>query len=149
MAEQAQQQKPFLQKVMDQGQLQTPNEAQVAANVVFRILRDMLSRDTRDRVKADLHTKDPIADMEIADLWEDTNVMVSFFSRLSPAQDLHISPGVFMLRLKQEAALPTEVAPETVAKAVFSATKDELPQARIQEVASALPNEVRQLWEQA
>jgi uncharacterized protein (DUF2267 family) len=32
---------------------------------------------------------------------------------------------------------------------VFSATKDELSEERIQEVANFLPDEIRQLWETA
>jgi uncharacterized protein (DUF2267 family) len=34
-------------------------------------------------------------------------------------------------------------------KAVFSATKDELSEERIQEIAGFLPDKIRELWEQA
>jgi uncharacterized protein (DUF2267 family) len=54
-----------------------------------------------------------------------------------------------MLRLKQEGALPETAEPESVTRAVFSATKEELPQERITEVANLLPDGIRQLWEQA
>jgi len=75
--------------------------------------------------------------------------MVAFWSRVSPAQDLHIKPGTFMLRLKQEGDLPESVAPEQVTAAVFSATKEILPAERNQEIATCLPGELRQIWEQA
>ncbi|MBE9156341.1 hypothetical protein IQ265_05785 [Nodosilinea sp. LEGE 06152] len=60
--------------------------------------------------------------------------MVAFFSRISPAQNLHIKPDTFMLRLKQEGTLPEEVSPEEVAGAVFSATKKILPPQRNQDI---------------
>jgi uncharacterized protein (DUF2267 family) len=145
MAEQ-QEQQAFLEKVMQQSNLQTVNEAQTATKVVFRILRDMVDRDTSDNVADELREEAPEADMEIKDLWKDTNPMVSFFSRISPARPLKVSPGVFMLRLQQEGALPSDTEPQQVAKAVFSATKDELSEARIQEVAGFLPDDIRQLW---
>jgi uncharacterized protein (DUF2267 family) len=41
------------------------------------------------------------------------------------------------------------VDPETVVKAVFSATKDELSEERVKEIAGFLPDKIRQLWEEA
>jgi uncharacterized protein (DUF2267 family) len=38
---------------------------------------------------------------------------------------------------------------EQAVKAVFSATKDQLSEERIQEIAGCLPDYVRELWEQA
>ena len=38
---------------------------------------------------------------------------------------------------------------ETAVKSVFSATKDELSEERIKEVAGFLPDEIRQLWNEA
>lgn len=149
MAEQAQTQKSFLDKVVEQSDLETTNQAQAAANAVFRILRDMLSRRSISQVEQDLRTQAPESEQDVVDLWQDVNVMVGFFSRISPVQNLHLKPGTFMLRLKEEGYLPESVPPENVARAVFSATKDILPPERIQEVAEALPGEIRQIWEQA
>lgn len=150
MAEQTEtNQKTFLEKVMSQTGLQTTNETQVATKVVFRILRDLMPTEEIDKVEQELKTEAPKADMEIADLWNDPNVMVAFFSRVSPLRQLSIDRDTFMLRLKQEGALPETAEPESVTRAVFSATKEELPQERITEVANLLPEGIRQLWEQA
>lgn len=147
MAEQTQeQQKSFLEKIIDQSDLQTNNEAQVAAKVVFRILRDLMPRDQVDRVAQELHTEAPRANMEIADLWNDPNVMVAFFSRISPVQQLSISADTFLLRLDQEGALPSGVDAADVTRAVFSALKDELPEHKSSEIAQYLPDEIRKLW---
>lgn len=148
MASQTQQQS-FLDKVLERSSLQTPNDAERATNIVFRILRDMMLNKTSNQIEADLKAGASEAEQEVLDLWKDPNVMVAFFSRISPAQNLHIKPGTFMLRLQQEGALPAGVAPEEVAEAVFSATKEILPAERNQEIASILPGEIRQIWEQA
>ena len=139
----------FLEKVVADSNLQTINEAQVATKVVYRILRDMLSKDQIDEVASELEKEAPQADMEIKDLWKDTNPMVSFFSQFSPVQKISHSPGVFKLRLSQEGALPSNCDPENVAKAVFKATKDELSQEQIQNVSRSLPDDMRQMWEQS
>lgn len=143
------QHKSFLDKVIERSSLQTTNDAERATNIVFRILRDMMLNKTSDRIEEDLKANASESEQEVLDLWKDPNVMVAFFSRISPAQNLHIKPGTFMLRLQQEGALPAGVAPEEVAEAVFSATKEILPPERNQEIASLLPGEIRQIWEQA
>jgi uncharacterized protein (DUF2267 family) len=48
-----------------------------------------------------------------------------------------------------EGALPSGVKPETAIAAVFSATKDELSQERIQEIAGFLPDRIREIWASA
>lgn len=149
IAEQAQEQKTFLDKVVERISLQTENDAQRAANIVFRILRDMMSNATDKRIEEDLKQRASEAEQEVVDLWHDPNVMVAFFSRISPAQNLHIRPQVFMLRLEEERALPEGVSPEEVTEAVFSATKEILSPERSQEIAEVFPAEIRQLWEQA
>lgn len=148
MTEQTQQQS-FLDKVMEKSGLQTTNEAEQATSIVFRILRDMMLNETSNQIEQDLKAGTSDAAQKVVDLWQDPNVMVAFFSRISPAQNLHIKPGVFMLRLKQEGALPEDVTPENVAEAVFSATKEILPTERNQEIAALLPGEIRQIWERA
>ncbi|MBD0333894.1 MAG: DUF2267 domain-containing protein [Cyanobacteria bacterium Co-bin13] len=148
MTGQAQQQS-FLDKVIERSSLETVYDAERATNIVFRILRDMMLNKTSNQIEEDLKERAPESEQDVVDLWQDPNVMVAFFSRISPAQDLHIKPGTFMLRLKQEGALPEGIPPEEVAGAVFSATKEILPEERNQEIAERLPGEIRQLWEQA
>lgn len=149
MVGQQQKQQSFLDKVVERSGLPTNNDAQRASNVVFRILRDMMLNKTSDQIETELKERAPESEQEVVDLWQDYNVMVAFFSRISPAQNLHIKPNTFMLRLKEEGALPEEVAPEKVAGAVFSATKEILPQERNQKIAELLPGEIRQIWERA
>lgn len=140
----------FLEKVIANSTLQTVNEAQVATKIVFRILRDLLPREQVDEVATELETEAPKADMEIKDLWKDTNAMVSFFSNLSPVQQLNISKDTFMLRLKQEGQLPENADAENVAKAVFKATKEELSSEQIDNVSNCLKNDdILLLWQQA
>lgn len=142
-------QSSFIDKVIERSELETEYDAKRAASIVFRIMRDMMRNKTSDRIEQDLKNNAPESEQDVVDIWHDPNVMVAFFSRISPAQDLHIKPGTFMLRLRQEGALPEGVSAENVTQAVFSATKEILPPERNQEVASRLPGELRQLWENA
>lgn len=99
--------------------------------------------DNPDRT---LYTATPLA-TEVSDLWEDTNPIVHFLSRIRPV--LHIKSDTFLFRVRQEAGLQPNVSAEQVVEAVFSATKDELSEERIQEVAGFLPDKIRELWEKA
>jgi len=143
---------PFLEKVMFKGELEDIFDARDITEVVFRTMRDMMTTEASDRVADELHkeaepTKDKALQNEIAELWKDTNPIVSFLSRIRPP--LIIKPDTFLFRIRQEAGLPQGVEPETVIKAVFSATKDELSEDRVKEIAGFLPGEIRQMWEQA
>ena len=143
---------PFLEKVMFKGELEDIFDARDITEVVFRTMRDMMTTEASDRVADELHkeaepTEDKALQNEIADLWKDTNPIVSFLSRIRPP--LIIKPDTFLFRIRQEAGLPQGVEPETVIKAVFSATKDELSEDRVKEIAGFLPGEIRQMWEQA
>lgn len=142
-------QSSFIDKVIERSELDTEYDARRAANIVFRIMRDMMRNKTSDRIEDDLKTNTPGAEQDVVELWKDPNVMVAFFSRISPAQNLHIKPGTFMLRLRQEGALPEGVSAENVTQAVFSATKEILPPERNQEIENILPGELRDLWVQA
>lgn len=143
------QQQSFLDKVVQRSSLETINDAERATNIVFRILRDMMLNKTSNQIEQDLKDRAPESEQEVVDLWQDPNVMVAFFSRISPVQNLHIKPQTFLLRLKQEGALPEGVSPEEVAGAVFSATKEILPSERNQEIAGLLPGEIRRIWQEA
>lgn len=149
----------FLEKVMLKAGLADLYDARDITEVVFRTMRDMMSNESVDRVAAELHTPlmeknddrtiytaTPLA-TEVEDLWQDTNPVVHFLSRIRPT--LEIRDTTFLFRVKQEASLPPTVEPEQVVKAVFSATKDELSPDRIQEIAEFLPGTVRQLWQTA
>jgi uncharacterized protein (DUF2267 family) len=149
----------FLEKVAAQGGLADIYDARDITEVVFRTMRDMMTKDAVDHVAQDLHkplmedNKDrtvyaatPLA-TEVEDLWKDTNPVVHFLSRLRPA--LNIRDTTFLFRIQQESGMPSHIEVERVVKAVFSATKDELPTERIQEITGFLPGKVRQLWEEA
>jgi uncharacterized protein (DUF2267 family) len=143
---------PFLEKVMYKGNLSDVFDARDVSEVVFRTMRDMMTNEAADRVESELHhpaepTEDKALQNEIADLWKDTNPLVSFLSRIRPP--LIIKSDTFLFRISQEASLPPGVEPEMAVKAVFSATKDELSEQRIKEVAGFLPDKIRELWEQA
>ncbi|MBD1898493.1 DUF2267 domain-containing protein [Trichocoleus sp. DQ-A3] len=133
----------FLEKVKTKGNLKDLDEAKNAAEVVFRTMRDVMSNEAVERVEEEL---DKSATDEVEDLWEDTNPIVSFLSKIRP--QLKIKPENFLVRLRQEGNLPERDA-ETIIKAVFSATKEELSSERIQEVASYLPGEIQEMWQQA
>lgn len=155
----AEQHHSFLEKVMVQAELADLYDARDITEVVFRTMRDMMTNEAVDRVAEELHTpvmednKDrtlytatPLA-TEVEDLWQDTNPIVHFLSRIRPV--LNIRDTTFLFRVQQEAGLPSHVEAEKVVKAVFSATKEELSSERIAEITKILPGTVRQLWEQA
>ncbi|MEW6491505.1 MAG: DUF2267 domain-containing protein [Cyanobacteriota bacterium] len=143
---------PFLEKVMYKGNLSDIFDARDITEVVFRTMRDMMTTEAADRVESELHktaepTEDKALQNEIADLWNDTNPLVSFLSRIRPP--LIIKSDTFLFRIRQEASLEQGLDPEPVVKAVFSATKDELSEDRVKEIAGFLPDKIRELWETA
>jgi uncharacterized protein (DUF2267 family) len=143
---------PFLEKVKNKANLGDLYDARDLTEVVFRTMRDMMTTEASDRVASELHeeiepTKEKALQNEVADLWKDTNPIVAFLSRVRPP--LEIKPETFIRRIRQEGGLQPTVEPETLIAAVFSATKDELSQERIQEIAGFLPGEIRQMWDQA
>ena len=148
----------FLEKVMVKSGFGDLYDARDFSEVVFRVMRDLMTTETIERVEGELHekavpTKEKALQMEVADLWKDTNPIVGFLSRIrqplrGPAP-IGIDSNLFLTRIANEGSLPPTVQPEQALKAVFSATKDELSEERIQEIATCLPDQVRQLWEQA
>ncbi len=143
---------PFLEKVMIRGNLEDIFDARDATEVVFRTMRDMMTNEAAEHVAEELHepaepTEDKALQNEIADLWNDTNPITRWLSRVRPP--LKIKSGNFLLRINQEAGLPRAVGAESLCKAVFKSTKEELSEERIQEIASFLPDEIRQLWNNA
>jgi uncharacterized protein (DUF2267 family) len=150
--------RPFLEKVMIEGKLEDIFDARDLSEVVFRIMRDLMTTEASDRVGAELHkdaviTEDKALQAEIVDLWQDTNPLVSFLSHIRPAWQ---GPGIFQIdsdrflfRVANEGGMPSGTNAEIVTKAVFAATKPELTSERIQEIAEFLPGVVRQIWELA
>lgn len=143
---------PFLEKVMIRANLEDVFDARDATEVVYRTMRDMMTKEASDRVAAELHeemeaTEDKALQNEIADLWKDTNPITRWLSRVRPP--LEIKSGTFLFRINQEAGLPRAVGAESLIKAVFESTKEELSEERIQEIATFLPDEIRQLWNEA
>jgi uncharacterized protein (DUF2267 family) len=148
----------FLEKVMVKGELGDPYDARDVTEVVFRVMRDVMTTETADRVEAELHqevmdTKEKALQMQVADLWKDTNPIVGFLSRLRPplkGKGLSgINSDLFISRVANEGGLNPNTTPETVISAVFSATKDELSQERIQDISGWLPDRIQQLWLEA
>ena len=150
---------PFLEKVMLRGELEDIFDARDVTEVVFRIMRDLMTTEAADRVAEELHeealpTKDKALQNEIADLWKDTNPIVGFLSRVRPPWQ---GPGIFkidsdrfLFRAANESGMPKSADRERVVEAVFAATKDELSAERIQEIASWMPEgRVKELWDQA
>lgn len=154
----AEEHRPFLEKVMLNGGLSDPYDARDITEVVFRVMRDLMTTEAADRVAEELHeealvTTDKTLQMDVADLWKDSNPIVGFLSRVRPPWQ---GPGIFkidsdrfLFRVANESGMSRSTDREKVVKAVFSATKDELSEERIQEIASWLPDYVRSLWEQA
>ncbi|TAF12255.1 MAG: DUF2267 domain-containing protein [Nostocales cyanobacterium] len=149
---------PFLEKVMAKSGLTDIFDARDLTEVVFRVMRDLMTTEAADRVEAELHepaeiTEDKSLQLEIADLWHDTNPIVAFLSRVRPPlQPTGIFRGIdsdrFLFRVANEGGMPPNVTVEEVVKAVFSATKEELSPERIQEISTWLPDKMRQLWEE-
>ncbi|MBD2662900.1 hypothetical protein B6N60_00417 [Richelia sinica FACHB-800] len=149
---------PFLEKVMAKSGVHDIFDARDLTEVVFRVMRDLMTTEAADRVEAELHkpaetTEDRSLQLEIADLWHDTNPIVAFLSRVRPPWQ---GPGIFkidsdrfLFRVENEGPMPPTVERETLVKAVFSATKDELSPDRIAEIATWLPDHIHQLWQEA
>ncbi|MBD2256629.1 DUF2267 domain-containing protein [Pseudanabaena sp. FACHB-2040] len=135
-------QQSFLETIKTKGNLKDLKEARHAAEVVYRSMRDVMPNEAVDRVSEELDETPDVAE----DLWTDTNPLVYFLSRLRPQLD--IKPENFLVRLRQEANLPGADA-ETIIKAVFSATKEELSQERAAEIAEYLPGEIGEFWNEA
>jgi len=77
---------PFLEKVMIKSGLEDIFDARDVTEVIYRAIRDLMTTEAVERVADELQealpTKDKALQMEIADLWEDTNPIVGFLSKI-------------------------------------------------------------------
>jgi uncharacterized protein (DUF2267 family) len=160
----AEKDRSFLEYVMVEGGFADPYDARDFTEVVFRVMRDLMTTEAADRVADELHeemmpTDEKALQLEVTDLWKDRNPIVGFLSRVRPPWQ---GPGIFKInsdrfffRVANEGGL--ERMPEDkdkerkrAVKAVFTATKRELSPERIQEIAAWLPEAgVRELWMEA
>ncbi len=139
---------PFLQKVQTKAGLPDIYDARDISIIVFRTMRDLMTTEASNQVASDLaSSSEKTGPDEIGELWKDNNPLVAFLSKIRPP--LKFDGDTFIFRINQEAGVPKGITPETVIKAVFSATKEELSQARVQEIASFMPDKVKTLWNQA
>ena len=140
----------FLENVQRRARLEDLYDARDISEVVFRTLRDMMPNEVVDRVTEELQTITPAtmgdSGVAIADLWQDTNPLVRWLSRVRAPLD--ISPDSFVFRISQEAGLSQGIAPEDAIAAVFTTLKECLSPERVREVDNYLPGTLRQLWRQ-
>lgn len=143
---------PFIDTVMQKGHLENAFDAKQVSELVFRTMRDLMTREASERVAAELPeeevpTKDkPIQD-KLTDLWQDTDPVASFMSKVREPQKFDADS--FLFRIRQESDLPQGVDVETAVSAVFSATKEKLSLERNEEIATWLPDKIKQMWEAA
>lgn len=150
----------FLKKVMLKGNLPDLYDARDVTEVVFRVMRDVMSTEEADRVESELSSSatygssNQSLQIDIADLWRDTNPIVGFLSRLRPPLNgeapFGINSELFLKRVDSEAAVPKTSNGEIVTRAVFSAIKEELSKQKVREVADWLPQgKVQEIWQTA
>ncbi|MGF1513395.1 MAG: DUF2267 domain-containing protein [Elainellaceae cyanobacterium] len=138
----------LLETVKRKAGLEDLYDARDIAEVVFRTLRDLMTTEAADRVAAELEGKllttgDSTKD-RLVEVWKDTNWIVRLLSRIRPP--LEIDTDTFLFRISQEAGLSRGVTPEDATEAVFSALKRELSDECQQEIASFLPEPLREAW---
>jgi uncharacterized protein (DUF2267 family) len=154
----------FLEYVMVEGGFADPYDARDFTEVVFRIMRDLMTTEAADRVADELHeeimpTDEKALQLEVIDLWKDSNPIVAFLSRVRPPWQgpgiFKIDSDLFFFRAANEGGLERDSEHKDgqrkqAVKAVFSATKKELTPERIAEISSWLPEAgVRELWAEA
>jgi uncharacterized protein (DUF2267 family) len=158
--------RPFLEKVTVEGGFSNAYDARDFTEVVFRVMRDLMTTEAADRVASELDNEETLPNasdkslhMDVVELWQDTNPLVGLLSRVRPPWQ---GPGIFkidsdrfLFRVANEGGLKRldedkYAARSRAVKAVFAATKQELSEERIQEIANWMPEgEVLELWQQA
>lgn len=154
----AQSEHTFLQRVALQGNLTSLYEAKEMSEIVFRVMRDMMDAALIEAIAADLSAaahkgKNKLLTGSISQLWNDSNPIVGWLSRVRSAFS-HEAPGgiddqLFIKRVRLEGGIPKSTTAPEVVKAVFAATKLELSESNIQAVAAHMPGKIRVFWNQA
>ncbi len=143
----------FLEKVALRGELPDIFDARDLTTVVYRTMRDLMTTEASKAVESELHEKaeknatNKRMQDEIATLWHDDNPLVAWLSSIRPP--LKFDADTFIFRIEKEGGLPKGTTGEKVIKAVFSATKEELSEDRIKEIAEFLPEKIKDMWQAA
>ena len=132
---------PFLEKVALKAGLTDIFDARDLTTIVYRTMRDLMTTEASKTVESELKSDD------IAALWHDDNPLVAWLSSIRPP--LKFDADTFIFRIEKEGGMPRGTNGERVINAVFSATKEELPEARINEIAKFLPGKIKSMWEAA
>ena len=144
---------PFLEKVALKAELPDIFDARDLTNLVYRTMRDLMTTEASQAVESQLHeeaeegAKNKRLQKEIADLWKDDNPLVAWLSKVRPP--LKFDDETFIFRIEKEGGMPRGTTGEKVINAVFSATKEELSEDTIKQVAEFLPGKIKDMWESA
>lgn len=144
---------PFLEKVLLKGELEDIFDARDMTTIVYRTMRDLMTTEASKAVESELHEEaegnagNKRLQQEIADLWHDNNPIVAWLSDIRPP--LKFDADTFIFRIEKEGGLPKGTTGEKVISAVFSATKEQLSEARIKEIGGFLPGKIKDMWESA
>ncbi len=144
---------PFLEKIALRAELPDIFDARDLTTIVYRTMRDLMTTEASQDIESELkveakeYANNKRLQQEVADLWHDDNPLVSWLSSIRPP--LKFDANTFIFRIEKEGGLPRGTTGEKVINAVFSATKEELSQERIKEVAKFLPGKIQDMWETA
>lgn len=140
----------FLEQIQIKTGLDDIYDARDLSEVVFRTMRDLMTKEASDRIASDLASSTYLSDAErpeIIALWKDTNPLVRFLSRMrSP---FVIEDDTFIFRVEQEGTMPKNMDGITVVGVVFSTLKKALSAASIREIGQTLPGQIRVMWQNA
>lgn len=144
---------PFLEKVALKAELPDIFDARDLTTIVYRTMRDLMTTEASKAVESELkveakeYANNKRLQQEIAALWHDDNPLVAWLSNIRPP--LKFDADTFIFRIEKEGGIPRGTNGKKVINAVFSATKEELSEDRIQEIAEFLPGQVKDMWEAA
>ncbi len=144
---------PFLEKVALKAELPDIFDARDLTTIVYRTMRDLMTTSASKAVESELqveaqeYAENKRLQQEIAELWHDDNPLVAWLSNIRPP--LKFDADTFIFRIEKEGGLPRGTTGEKVINAVFSATKEELSEDRIKEVAQFLPGKIKDMWQAA